>query len=323
MSALTPEVSIVVPAYNVGRYLAETLDSLLAQTLTTWEAIIVNDGSTDDTLAIARRYAELDSRFRLVDQENQGISKARNAAIALCRAEAIALLDSDDIWFPEKLERQLAALQEQQVDLVYCRFALCDAVGAPLPGGDQGPTGLLQGPELFRLCYSSFFVLPSATMFRAETLKRFHGFDPSLRACEDWEMWLRLSSAGCRFFGLPEVLLKYRRHPEGLSYQGLFEPAVSMLPRYSSSPLIPDESRPKPYRVLFRNAFTYLGRLKQVGRAKPLFDLYYPFDQANGACRLMKILRHLLPASLFWFLCRFAVIPLAWHLERFWEKFGR
>ncbi len=320
---LTPEVSIVIPAYNVGRYLAETLDSLRAQTLTNWEAIIVNDGSTDDTLAIARRYAALDPRFRIVEQENQGISRARNAAIDISRADAIALLDGDDIWSPDKLERQLECLREQGVDLVYCRFTMCDSKGAFLPGGDYGPTGFFEGAEFFRLCYSSFFVLPSSVMFRGETLKHFQGFDPSIRACEDWEMWLRLSLAGCRFFGLREILMKYRRHPEGLSYQGLFEPAVNMLPRYSSSPLVSEEDRPKPYRLLFRNAFTYLGRLKQVGRAKPMFDLYCPFDRANGACRLMMILRHLLPDYLFWFVCRFAVIPLAWHVERFREKFGR
>ncbi len=317
---MKPDVSVVIPAYNVGRYLAETLDSLRAQTLTNWEAIIVNDGSTDDTLAVAQRYAELDSRIRVIDQANGGICLARNAAIKASRGEAIALLDGDDLWYPEKLERQLACLREHAVDLVYHRFEMCDVEGRPLPGGDYGPTGLFGGEEFFRLCYSGFFVLPSAVMFAGETIRRYGGFDETIVACEDWEMWLRLSRGGCRFFGISEVLMKYRRRPEGWSYQGLFAPAVVMLPQYSSQAWLTDGERPKPYRLLFRNSFTYLGRLGKVEQAKAMFDLYAPFDRHNWACVVMKVLRHTLPAYPFWFVCRFVVIPLAWHLERLVEK---
>lgn len=304
----------------MARYLAETLDSLRAQTLTNWEAIIVNDGSTDDTLAIAQRYAELDSRIRVIDQPNGGISRARNAAIMVSLGEAVALLDGDDLWFPEKLERQLACLREQAVDLVYHRFEMCDVEGRPLPGGDYGPSGHLSSQEFFRLCYSSFFVLPSAVMFSGDTIRRYEGFDPTIRACEDWEMWLRLAVGGCHFFGMPEIMMKYRRRPEGLSYQGLFEPAAAMLPQYSSHPWVVEQERHKPYRLLFRNAFTYLGGLGKVSRCKEMFDLYAPHDPNGWACAVMKLLRYTLPDYPFWFLCRFGVIPLAWHLERFAEK---
>ena len=320
---MKPEVSVVIPAYNVERYLAEALDSVRAQSLTNWEALVVNDGSTDETLAIARRYAELDSRILVIDQENQGVSAARNAAIEASRAEAIAFLDGDDLWHRDKLEIQLTCMREREVDIVSCSFAECDPEGALLPTGESGPLGEFESEEFFRLCYSYFFLLPSAVMVRSEALRRLGGFDSSLRAHEDFEMWLRLASGGCRLAALPDILLTYRRHPESLTYQALFEPAAQMLPRYSTSPWLSEAERPKPYRIHFRNCFTYLGRLDQTHRAKSMFDHYYPFDSANLASRVMKLLRHLFPTYLFWFVSRFVIIPLAWHYERLVEKVQR
>lgn len=320
---MKPAVSVVIPAYNVERYLAQALDSVRAQSLTNWEALVVNDGSTDETLAIAHRYAELDSRILVIDQQNQGVSAARNAAIEASRGEFIALLDGDDLWHPDKLEIQLRCLREREVDVVCCRFKECDSKGAPLPSKESGPVGEFTSQEFFRLCYSYFFILPSAVMVRSEALRRLGGFDSSLRAHEDFEMWLRLASGGCRLAALPDILLTYRRHPESLTYKALFEPAVQMLPCYSSSPWLSETERPKPYRTHFRNCFTYLGRLDQIHRAKAMFDQYYPFDSANLASRAMKLLRHLFPTYLFWFVSRFAIIPLAWHYERLLEKLQR
>ena len=200
---MTPDITVAIPAYNVGRYLAATIDSLLAQTLTNWEAIVVDDGSTDETLEIAQSYAESDPRIRVIWQENQGVSAARNRALDEAKGRAFALLDGDDLWAPEKLERQLNCLEGQGVDMVFTAYTHCDPEGTSLPFRYQGPVGTYSGKEFFRLCYSNFFVLPSAVMLRTETLQRFGGFDPAIMACEDWELWLRLASAGCSFHGMP------------------------------------------------------------------------------------------------------------------------
>lgn len=317
---MTPDITVAIPAYNVGRYLAATLDSLLAQTLTNWEAIVVDDGSTDATLEIARRYAESDPRIRVIEQENQGVSAARNRALDEARGQAFALLDGDDLWAPEKLERQLSCLDSQGADMVYTAYSHCDPDGRSMPFEYKGPVGAYSAREFFRLCYSRFFVLPSSVMLKTETLRRFGGFDATIRACEDWELWLRLALGGCGFYGMPEELLVYRCRPAGLSSQGLFEPTARMLPRYTGHPWLDDSERVKPYRLLFRNNFTALGGLRQTERGKEMFDLYFAHDSANFTARVMKVLRHLLPRYAFWLVSRFALIPLAWHLERLQEK---
>src|SRR5437879_1424517 len=107
-----PAVSIITPAYNAEPYLAETVRSVLAQTFGDFEMIIVDDGSTDGTAAVAQRFAEGDSRIRVVRQRNAGISGARNTAMAQAKAPIFALLDSDDIWFPNYLDEQLRLLSE-------------------------------------------------------------------------------------------------------------------------------------------------------------------------------------------------------------------
>ena len=93
-----------------------------------------------------------------------------------------------------------------------------------------------------------------------------------------------------------------------------------MLPRYTGHPWLDDSERVKPYRLLFRNNFTALGGLRQTERGKEMFDLYFAHDSANFTARVMKVLRHLLPRYAFWLVSRFALIPLAWHLERLQEK---
>ena len=107
-----PLVSIVTPVFNCGSVLADTLESARAQTFRDFEVIIVDDGSTDDSAAVARRFCEMDPRFSLVQQSNAGVSAARNTAIPRARGEWIAFLDGDDIWFPEKLAVQMRLSRE-------------------------------------------------------------------------------------------------------------------------------------------------------------------------------------------------------------------
>ena len=114
-----PAVSIVMPAYNVAPYIREAICSALAQTYTDFELIVVDDGSKDDTAAIAKELAEQDARIRLVQQPNRGLAGARNTALRAARGEFFALLDSDDWWEREFLAEQIAILEANpDVDIV-------------------------------------------------------------------------------------------------------------------------------------------------------------------------------------------------------------
>jgi glycosyltransferase involved in cell wall biosynthesis len=316
---------VIVPAYNAERFLADALASLAAQTFAGWEALVVDDGSTDGTVRIARAHAARDPRIVVLRQpSNHGVSQARNRALQEARGELVAFLDADDQWLPEKLERQVEVLTREEVDVVYCAPVLCDRDCRPQREPDWSAfCGHHSGRAFFVLQYTSFFLLPSSVMMRKEVLELHGGFDQTLRSSEDWEMWLRLSQAGCRFYGMPERLLLYRRHPDSLSVEGDFDAALDVFPRFADSPWLGPAERHKPFRLHFRNSFTYLGRRNAVGGAKKMFDAYQPHDRDGYACRVMGWLRHLLPVTLFWWLCRYAVIPLAWHLERWQERRGR
>src|SRR6185369_2448604 len=113
-------VSIVMPAYNAGKYIADSIESVLAQTYSDWELIVVDDGSTDDTASVVHDFMKRERRVRYVYQENGRLGKARNTGIRDSRGDLIAFLDSDDLWIETKLELQLRALREQNADLVYC-----------------------------------------------------------------------------------------------------------------------------------------------------------------------------------------------------------
>ena len=113
-----PQVSVIMPAYNAGRFLEKAIRSVMAQTVTNWELLVLDDGSSDDTLIIAQRLAQADSRIRVLPNEcNMGVAKTRNRGLDLCRGEYVALLDSDDVWYPQKLEAQLALMRETGADL--------------------------------------------------------------------------------------------------------------------------------------------------------------------------------------------------------------
>ena len=118
-------ISIIIPVYNAECFVAQTLDSVLEQTYENWEAILVNDGSTDGSLAILQKYAKKDKRFKIIDKKNEGVSAARNDGLKKAVGEYITFLDADDMWYPQFLEFMLQAMQTQNADVVWCQYEEC------------------------------------------------------------------------------------------------------------------------------------------------------------------------------------------------------
>lgn len=195
----SPEVTVIIPAYNCEPYIQQTIDSVLAQDFSDFELIVVNDGSTDRTAEIA---ANSDPRVRVIEQENSGVCVARNRGIAEAKGRFIALLDHDDFWFPNKLSTQLRIFSEQQdVGVVYGDFIRWDAQAdgrfpapdiyserAALPGEDAEYSGWIYHQMLL-----DSWVLTSTALTRAEVFANCGTFDESLPYSEDWELWLRVS----------------------------------------------------------------------------------------------------------------------------------
>ena len=203
--------TVVMPAFNAAAFIAEALDSVFSQTLPPAEVIVVNDGSTDETLQIVRRYGD---RVRCISQENKGLPTARNIGIQNAENEWIALLDSDDRWRADKLERQTAVILENPaVDFVYTGMytffedRLEELVPAP-------PASKIKN-ELMN--WIPFAV--SSVVFRRFKALEIGGFDPIMRLSEEWDMWLRMIEAGAEFAAVNEPLTFYRRSPLGLTHQ--------------------------------------------------------------------------------------------------------
>lgn len=228
MVETTPTFTVVVPLYNAERYIAATLDSVLAQTDRDFEVVVINDASTDGGPAIVEGYIARDRRFRMITQDNRGLAGARNSGIRHARGRFIALLDADDLWTPHKLARHRAHLDANPaIGVSFAPSLFIDENGESL--------GLAQTPRLDGIDAEHVFCRNpvgngSAAVLRRAMLDdiafvvaapegpRTCWFDETFRQSEDIEMWTRIvATTGWRFGGIVEALTLYRVNSGGLS----------------------------------------------------------------------------------------------------------
>lgn len=203
------KISVVIPTYNYGRFVAEAIESALGQTCSPLEVIVVDDGSTDDTETVVRAFGD---RVRYIRQENAGVCAARNRGVAESTGELIAFLDADDIWEPEKLERQLARFAEDpEIGLVHCGAREFNTItGETLTLLNDGLEGWVANELL--LWERPVIVGPGgAIVVRREAFDDVGGFDPLLKVGEDWDFCYRLAMKYKIGF-VPAVLINYRSH---------------------------------------------------------------------------------------------------------------
>lgn len=217
---MTPTVSVFIPAYNAAGFIERTLESLRAQTYPHFEAIIVDDGSTDATAAVVRSTVENDPRFRLIRQPNGGVAAARNRAIAEARGRYLANLDADDMWRPTFLERTIAALEAAGPDAVFAfaKSHWVDAHDRLLPQIDQVlPSTVGYRELLIRNPVGN----GSAALMRTSVVREIGGYDASLvrdyGQTEDWQLLLQLSWRG-KIAVVEEPLVLYRILPQSSSH---------------------------------------------------------------------------------------------------------
>jgi len=203
-----PVVSVVMPAYNCRSYIRQAVESVMGQTFSDWELLIINDCATDDTLAVARELAAGDPRIRVLSNEkNLGVSKTRNRGIAEAKGKYIAYLDSDDVWLPEKLEKQLALMERTGATLCYCSYAIIDKDGNPSKADYISPETVTY-EELLRenVIQCSSIVLPAEVARKYPFTSEFYH--------EDYVLSLSVLRDGYTAAGCTQVLSQYR-HIEG------------------------------------------------------------------------------------------------------------
>ena len=210
-------VSIVVPCYNYGKYLAECLRSIHAQTFKDYEIIIVDDGSTDDSEQVAAAHKSLfgKDRFRYIYQDNAGVSAARNAGIQAAQSEFITFIDADDVWLPTYLEKQVEIIKSStRISLCYTWRALYDNKSRDRSGKSNEPKNPV-GQSLTALLLENP-CSASGVITKIDLIRKLGGFDRRFSSASDWHMWLRLAASG-RVELIREPLVLYRIHPDAMS----------------------------------------------------------------------------------------------------------
>ncbi|MCL2936552.1 MAG: glycosyltransferase [Trichodesmium sp. MAG_R02] len=204
---MTPKVSIIIPVYNCELYIAQAIESVLNQTYTDYEIIVINDGSTDNTHQVLQPYMK---KIRYFSQENKGLSATRNQGIKMAKGKLISLLDADDLFLYYKLQEQVAIFEaEPSIGLVQSGWRVVNEKGEKIE--DVKPWH--KSPELDLVTWLKWKATnPSGMMFRKEWLERVNGFNEDLRRLEDFDIVIRLALAGCQATWFPKVAVCYRQH---------------------------------------------------------------------------------------------------------------
>jgi len=210
---MKPLVSVIIPTYNMDRYVLEAVDSALSQTYKPLEIIVVDDGSADTTYSRLTPYIE-QGNISYVFQENKGLATTRNTGIREAHGEYIAFLDADDLFLPRKIEQQVAFLETHP----HCDISYCDLWHF----FDGAPDRLFhheyqfyEGNAILKKLLNKNFINPLSVVLRKQTIEHCGLFNEAYLRSEDWELWIRFAEKGMKFCFLKEKLAKYRMRRNG------------------------------------------------------------------------------------------------------------
>ena len=199
-----PQISILMAAYNAEKTIKSAIESVLAQTYDDWELIVVNDCSKDKTQAVVSEIAARDSRVRLINNEtNLGVSITRKKGAAAAKGTWIAVLDSDDMWKPDKLEKQMRLVNDKNAELVFTGSGFIDNEGSPIDWQLHVPETLS-----YRELLKQNLVSNSSVLVKKELYEQFYAVGDDMH--EDFAIWLGITKTGRKAFGIDEPLLIYR-----------------------------------------------------------------------------------------------------------------
>lgn len=286
-----PKISVIIPTYNSMTYLPKTVGSVLNQTFTDFELLIIDDGSSDDTATWAAQVQ--DSRVKLISQSNQGAAGARNTGIKQAKGQYIAFLDADDLWSPTKLEQQVQCLDKNlNLGLVHTWIAFIQS--------NDTPTGRImtthgKGNVWEKMVVYNLVRCGSTAMVRRCCFEEVGYFDQTLKYAEDWDMWIRIS-ARYPFETINEPLVLYREHENNKSknYEGQLDSFCKILNKaFQSASSEKDYLKGKAYgRAYLHAAWRALSISENKNRASELLRQALIFDPSLhffGHCLNLKL----------------------------------
>lgn len=207
------KVSIIIPVYNAKKYIRETVDSVRKQAYQNWELLLVEDGSTDGTAAFLEELLKelSDERIRLIAQKNAGAAKARNRGLKEATGRFVGYLDADDLWSPDKLEKQLAFMEEKEAAFSFTGYEFADETG-------KGSGKIVRVPETisYKQALQNTTIFTSTVLFDTEKIEKEKLEMPIIKS-EDTALWFKVLRQGYTAYGLNENLVRYRRVGGSLS----------------------------------------------------------------------------------------------------------
>ena len=205
-----PTISAVVRVYNGEKYIGDTLTAVLSQSCPPDEVVVVDDGSTDGTPGELLRFR---GRIRVIHQPNSGVAATFNRCFEEARGDYVAICDADDVWMPDKLERQIAAVMARpEIDIAFAAVWIFGADDSPWGLLDTTEPGILEPRQFARDLFRADVVSTSTVLIRSRLHRQLGLFEEHQGGAEDWDYWLRALRAGAVFYYDPAVLVRYRRH---------------------------------------------------------------------------------------------------------------
>jgi glycosyltransferase involved in cell wall biosynthesis len=203
-----------MPAYNAANYISVSIESVIHQSFSNWELLIVDDGSTDDTKNIVKNYIEADKRIKYLWQPNGRQGKARNLGLQHAKGTLIAFLDADDLWLPGKLDAQVRELSIHKVDAVFSNYYIFRSPDLSDKVLQKTCVGRFSGKEAVKAMLQLNQIPILTVLVKAEAIKDVNGFieDKEVQNAEDYHLWMKLLMKGYIFFGMIDALAAYREH---------------------------------------------------------------------------------------------------------------
>lgn len=287
-------VSVVIPAYNAEQTLRTTVESVLAQTHKELEVIVVDDGSTDATGETVKDYIE-NGRVIYIRRENGGIAASRNTGLSACSGDYIGMLDHDDLWDSDKIERQLRHLKDTGADLVFCYSRRLRLNGKLY----DAPIGKLQFSDLLHALVRHNIIYTSSILFNRSLLERVGLLDEEFRYCEDWDWFLRMATQ-TKMVHMQECLVTRRDQPTSfsLTYKGKYNYYVKLYQKHVA--LIPPSLRKEFQKNMGNKCYTDASKLLKARRRQEARTAYREAVKLRGMLwfRLHKFLLNYLGS--FW-----------------------
>ncbi len=276
-----PFFSIILPVFNGGKFIAETIQSVLQQSFAAWELIVIDDGSTDDTATIVNDFCRHDDRMKILEQPNKKQPAARNAGIKIAKGQWIAFIDADDLWLPSKLELQHQLIKENgDLDVIFSDgYTKYEDKVITFYYHHKILAGFFRGKDLYKKMIFDNYIPILSVVFKSSWVSKAGMQDETVPGVEDHDYWLRLCRLGANFYGMEDRLFVYRIHSNNFSSDAVNQHHLSLIIRIKNFDLqLVNNEETKRFKRVFKK---YLEYFRKQGKIEWEQDLKARFERLN------------------------------------------